>query len=233
MPNGFDYTGGAQMPSALGGQTGQGAVGAVPSFSPFGLGIGAGIGALGAFGQHSLAGAANPYLQQAGQYYAPYMQAGQAMLPGLESQYGQLTGDPAAMLARFGAGYQQSPGYQAQVSAALRSANQAAAAGGMAGSPAEQQALAGRVSGITAQDYQNYLQNVLGLYGQGLGGMGGLAGMGLQAAGGAADVAKTQAQLAYAEQMRRNQAGGGLFGGIGGFASGLMSIPGVSSALGL
>lgn len=166
------------------------------------------------------------YLQQ---YLGPYAQAGMSALPQLQQQYGQLINNPGALLASMGSGFQQSPGYQWDVSQATNAANQAAAAGGMTGSPAEQQQLATTVTGLANQDYQNYLNNVMGLYGQGLSGLGGLYQTGYGASSGMgedlSDYAESQANLAAAQanwqnQQQQGQAGtwGGILGGLAGAA---------------
>src|SRR5271166_4014583 len=127
------------------------------------------------------ANAAMPYLNQIGGYYNqafnPYMQAGQGELPNLESQYGQLTGDPGAVMNRIGSGFKQSPGYQWQLNQGLQGADKAAAAGGYLGTNAHQQFADQTSQGIANQDYYNYLNHALGLYGQGLSGEQGLANM--------------------------------------------------------
>ena len=152
-------------------------------------------------------------------YLEPYMQAGQWALPRMEQQYGQLMQDPGAVMSRIGAGYQQSPGYQFNVDQATKAAHRAAAAGGMLGSPQEQQQLAGTVSGLANQDYYNYLNKAMGLYQSGLGGAAGLGQMGQRAGSEmATDLAQalmSQASMGYAGQQAANQASGGLWGALG------------------
>ena len=175
------------------------------------------------------ADAANPYMNQIPdiykQYLSPYTQMGQQAMPQLMQQYQQLMRDPTAMMSKIGAGYQASPGYQNNVDQATKAANQAAAAGGMVGSPQEQQELAKQVSGMANQDYYNYLNTGLGQYGQGLAGMGDMNQMGFNAAnnmaGGLSSNLMNQAQLAYAGQQNKNENEGGFWGGLGGAAGGL------------
>lgn len=100
-------------------------------------------------------------------------------LPGLQEQYGQLMQDPSGMLAKMGAGYQESPGYKRSKYEAEQSALNAAAAGGMAGSPMHQQYAADISEQLANRDYENYLSRVLGLYVQGLGGAQQLGQLGL------------------------------------------------------
>lgn len=183
-------------------------------FSPFGfLGAKLGIGSW-----NNPANAANPYLDQLSsrteKYFNPYIQAGQQGLGTLLGQYGNLVNDPTSMMNRIGSGYQASPGFQNQVDWATKAANHAAAAGGMAGSPMEQQELAKQITGYANQDYYNYLNQGLGQYQQGLQGLGGLAQMGYGAgrdyASIISDQLKNQAQLAYAGTDAQNKQNGGL-----------------------
>jgi hypothetical protein len=181
------------------------------------------------------ADAANPYLSQiTGQvspYFQPYIQAGQQALPQLQQQYGSLLNDPMGMMNKMGSGFQQSPGYQFQVDQATKAANNAASAGGMLGSPAEQQSLAGTVTGLANQDYYNALDHSMNLYGQGLTGMGNMAQMGYGAGRDLSSIIEdqlmSQAKLAYEGQNAKNQSEGGMFGGLGGLLGGAASlIPG-------
>ncbi len=173
--------------------------------------------------------------------YSPWMSAGTQALGNMQTQAGQLTGglpalqeqynnlmqNPGAMMKQFGAGFQQSPGYQFQVTQALGAANRAASAGGMLGSPQEQQQVGSVVNNLANQDFYNYLNNVKGLYGTGLSGnqnlygmglntLNGIAGMGLNATTNYGDALTnalmSQAQLAYAGQANANQQLGSMIG---------------------
>jgi hypothetical protein len=168
------------------------------------------------------ADAAQPYLNQIPStitpYYQPYIDAGQQALPTLMGQYNQLISNPAALMNQMGSSFSASPGYQYNVTQATNAANQAAAAGGMVGSPMEQQQLSTTVSGLANQDYYNYLNHVLGLYGQGMSGMSGINTMGYGAsdelAKSLANALMSQANLAYSGQAAQNQAQGGMVGGL-------------------
>lgn len=164
-------------------------------------------------------GGKNPY--QAGQGYLsqipgmlgpmfnPYISRGQADLGRVNRQYGALTQDPGGFINRMGSGFQASPGYQYNVDQAMKAANQAAAAGGMLGSPAEQEGIANTVHGLANQDYQQYLGNVLGAYNTGLSGQQHLADQGLTAGqeygSDLSNVAMSQAMLAELAQQYQNQ----------------------------
>ena len=88
--------------------------------------------------------------------------------------YEGLVQDPTQKLSQIGAGYKQSPGYQFALNQALKGVGQASAAGGMAGSPQQQQQAAATAQGLASQDYGQYMQRALGLYGTGLAGQRGL-----------------------------------------------------------
>lgn len=167
--------------------------------------------------------AAMPYLEripgETKPYLDPFFQAGKGALPSLQEQYGSLLGDPGALMNRIGGSYQQSPGLNFAIQQALQGAGHAAAAGGMAGSPAHQQQSMQLASNLANQDYNNWLQNALGMYGMGLSGQQGLAGMGQQAGTSLADIiSQTLAQqgnLAYQGQAQQNANQAGLLSGLG------------------
>jgi hypothetical protein len=184
------------------------------------------------FGTANPANAAMPYLNKIpgtiSPLYQPFINAGQWALPQMETQYGSLINNPGGVMNKIGAGYQQSPGYQFNVDQATKAANSAAAAGGMAGSPAEQAALAQQVSGYANQDYNQYLQNALGMYGMGMQGLGGLYQTGYGASTGlAGDLASNlmnQANLAYTGKANQNQQRGGLWGNLAGMFGGAYGL---------
>jgi len=183
----------------------------------------------------------NNYLNQIqpgiDRYLQPYIGAGQNAMGTLQGQYNNLMNDPGAMMNKFGAGYQQSPGYQYNVNQATNASNNAAAAGGFIGSPQQQEYMAKQIGGLASQDYNQYLNNAMGLYGQGLQGMGNINNMGFQASGQAqqsmSDMLKNQAQMAYtdalnkAQQQNNKSGGGGFFGGLGKVLGGAASVFGL------
>ena len=254
-----DMNGGSQ--GGMGG--GQGGMGGFNGFSnminPSTLSAFAGLFGGGQNTQYASSQAAMPYLNQIGQqipqYFNPYINAGQQALPALQHQYGQLLGqgagimnqnnqlmnNPGGVMNRIGAGFQQSPGYQFSVNQALGAANRAASAGGMLGSPMEQQNIAGTVTGMANQDYYNYLnhgmsmydtglQNATNMYGMGLQGEQDMAHMGLNATNSMTDDLMTQ----YLSQASDAYAGGGQpqGGGMGGIFSGALGGASAGSAFG-
>lgn len=183
-----------------------------------------------AFHSPNPAQAGMPYLQQIpgelSPMFEPYIHAGQQELGPLGRAYQNLMQHPGQLESRLGQGFRASPGYQYNVNQALEAANRAAAAGGMAGSPAEQEAITRQAHGLADQDYGNYMNRMLGMYGQGLQGMQGLARMGLGAGQeygtDLGNLGMTEAQLAYAGQQQQNQAHRGLLGSLLGAGAGLL-----------
>jgi hypothetical protein len=162
-------------------------------------------------------------------YYDPYIQAGQRQLPGLENQYGQMMNDPGQFINNIGQGYQKSPGFDFALQQALQGSGNAAAAGGMAGSPQHEQQNMGLATNLANQDYNQWLQTALGQHQQGLAGSQGLynSGMGMsdQLAQLLAGNLGSQASLSYAGGANRNQMNLGTIGAIGGGMSSYFGMP--------
>ena len=155
----------------------------------------------------------NRYLDQISKmlpgYYQPWINQGQDALNRSKTEYDWLTKNPGAMYDKFASGYEQSPGFKFQLEQALGGANQAAAAGGMAGSPMSQQWGADIAQNMTQRDFQNYMDRVLGMYGTGLQGEQGLANTGFNASSGLgqnlAGVLGSKAQLGYNQGLSNSQ----------------------------
>lgn len=131
------------------------------------------------------ADAAMPYLDKVpgamSPYYQPYMDAGKSAMGTLQNEYGTMINDPSAINAKLGAGYKESPGYQFKLHQALSAGDNAAAAGGMAGSPLHQQANETTANDIASQDFNDYMSRMLGIYQGGIKGDEGLNTMGFNA----------------------------------------------------
>lgn len=159
-------------------------------------------------------------------YYNSYINAGKDAMGTLQGQYGQLINDPGAVMNRIGGGFQQSPGYQFQVGQATNAANNAAAAGGYVGSPQAQQMMAQNIGGLANQDYYNYLNHGMSMYGQGLGGMSHINDMGFDASNQLAQMLgqnlQNQAGLAYQGQNYQNQQQNGLWNALGGLGGSII-----------
>jgi hypothetical protein len=226
------------------------------------FGIGAGLGSIGAGLAGMFGNQENPYDAaskfynripgQTKPYYQPYINAGQGALgalqgqygnllgnyPGLQQKYNQLMNDPNGFINQIGSGYQKSPGFDWQMNQGMQAQNNAAAAGGMLGSPQHQQMAAQTAEGIANQDYYNYLNKALGAFGMGLQGNQGLYGAGLEGEQGLnkmgfessdqmarilADLAAQQGQMSFAGTAAQNQQQGAnwgnLFSGLGTLAA--------------
>src|ERR1700690_1331158 len=95
------------------------------------------------FGFKNPADAASPYYGQIpGQtnpYFEPYFNNGVNSGKTLNDQYSGLMNDPGGMMNKFGESYKESPGMKFAIQQALQASGNAAAAGGMAGSPQHEQ----------------------------------------------------------------------------------------------
>lgn len=166
--------------------------------------------------------AAMPYYSQipgqTAQYQQPYFNAGTQALPQLQNQYQGALDNPGGKVNEIGQNYQQSPGFQFALQQALGAGDHAAAAGGMAGSPEHQQRSMQMATDIGNQDYNNWMNHALGMYGQGLSGEQNLAGMGQSSGNNMADMISNslsqQGQLAYTGQQNRNQQRGSTWNNI-------------------
>lgn len=155
-------------------------------------------------------------------YYNPFIERGANAGNVLQDQFGELSHDPGARLNEIGAGYQQSPGFQFALQQALQAGNHAAAAGGMAGSPQHEQQNMELATQLANQDYGNWMQRALGLYGTGLSGESSMYGTGYDAsnelAQSLANAMLSKAHLGYAGQNAENMHRGGMFGSMLGAA---------------
>lgn len=197
-------------------------------YGAFGGALGAGLGDW--FGNwENPAKGAQGYLGQipgqVGQYYNPYIQQGQSAYGGLNNQYQNMMNNPGGFINGIGSGYQQSPGFKFALQQALQGSNQASAAGGMAGSPQNQQQNMGIATGMANQDYYNWLNTALGQHQQGLEGEQGIYNTGYNASGQMGDMIGNtlagQAGLSYAGQNAQNQHDQGGIGAILGSLGGL------------
>jgi len=159
-------------------------------------------------------------------YYNPYVNTGTQALGTLNTQYNNLVSNPSQMLSKLGQNFQQSPGYQWQLNQGTQAANQAASAGGMAGTPQAQQNSASIATNLSNQDFYNYLSQQLGLYQTGLNGLSGLNEMGFKASGTLAeDLASllgTQGNMAWKEALQNQEANSFLGGTAGDMVSSLL-----------
>lgn len=148
--------------------------------------------------------------EQALKYYEPYMQAGATALPTVMDEYAMLINDPGSFWASLGSGFTESPGYQYQYNEAMNASNQAAAAGGMAGTQSHQQYSSAVASDLAAQGYTNYMDDMMMLYKMGLVGMEDLNKMGYDAnvamATSMGNLSTSMAKMAYGAAAMKNRA---------------------------
>jgi len=185
-------------------------------------GLGAGIGGLFSDWKNPT-DAASPYFDEMApelnRSFSPYIDAGKRALPTLESQFGKISNNPGGRVNEIGAGYHSSPGFQFALQQALQGAGHAAAAGGMAGSPQHEFQNMQIATGLADQDYNQWLQHALGMYGMGLQGEQGLyntgAESGMRLGENLASILAQRAKLAYEGQNAENAHEGGLWGSLG------------------
>lgn len=189
----------------------------------FGSSLSKGLGGLaGGLFYKNPADSAKPYLDKipgtVAPYYNPYIKAGNRALPMLEDQYTGLINNPADLYNRLGEGYTQSPGYGYAMKQGRNAIDQAAAAGGMLGSPDHQRQAGQMAIDLSNADFQNYLNSVLGLYGTGLQGEEGINTRGYEAGrefgGIQAQNLMNQADLAYNSTANQNQNYADIFGSV-------------------
>ncbi len=146
------------------------------------------------------------------QNFNPYIKRGKRAGNMLEGEYGELLGDPGGKLNEIGGSFQQSPGFDFALKKALSGANSSMAAGGMSGSPMHEQNNMETATNLANQDYNNWIKNALGLYGEGLHGEQGMYDIGARAGiGMGEDLASMKAQqgrMAYENAAGKNQKSG-------------------------
>lgn len=162
------------------------------------------------------ANSAMPYLQQvpdmAKQYYNPYIDVGNSAMNKFAPQMESLA-TPEGAKANYNSlaeGFETNPGTQYAIDNASKQTNQYAAAGGMAGSPTEQLAIADETEKLTYQDFDNYMKMVSGYQQTGFGGESDLMHQGYGASNELAQMLarnlSEQSAYAYAGARNQNQA---------------------------
>lgn len=158
----------------------------MPISPQMGAGIGSGVGALASmFLQpkfNNPADAAQSYLDKIpstmNPYFQPYIDQGQRAGNQLESQYDQMTSNPSDFFSKMSQGYKQSPGYQWNLNQALQAGNNAAAAGGMLGTPQHVQQNEETATNLASKDYQDWLSHIMDMFHSGQTGLQGMYGTG-------------------------------------------------------
>lgn len=178
----------------------------------FGLGSGLGgaAGLLGLGKGKNPADVANQYIDQIpGQtkpLYQPYMDTGNQAMQQFMQMLGQ---NPSDVYNKLGEGYKESPGYKYSLEQALKAGTNANAAGGMLGTPMHQQQNMETAQGLASQDFEKYMNHVLGLNTENKQGLGQLTGLGYNAssdyASGLANNLGQKASYGFAGQAAENQ----------------------------
>ncbi len=121
------------------------------------------------------------------QYYEPYIGQGQEAGNRANQEYSNMLDDPSGLINAIMQSYQPSTGYQFKEDRLKRSAANTSAAGGFAGTQYDADNQTALVNSLLSEDMQQYLQNVMGVHGQGLAGKELVAGRGYDASSSLAD----------------------------------------------
>lgn len=162
---------------------------------------------------------AMPYLNEipgtVSPYYQPFIQGGQEAQGQANPQYSQMAQDPGAFIERLMSGYTPSRGYQFKQREMEKALRSEAAHGGFLGTPYAQQQQGELVQGLLGQDMQQFLENLMGAQGRGLGGLENRIGRGYESSHGLGNilgsVLGTKAGLGFQGQAQQNQLGADIF----------------------
>lgn len=155
---------------------------------------------------------AMPYIEEAKktthQYYDPYVEQGQRVGGAYEGTAGEMAQNPQDYLNALMDSYQESPAFARQRDAALSAMSNSAAAGGMTGTPMDQQNSASLAASLASEDMQKWLDKVLGVQNTGMSAEQNIYNTGYNASSSAAsdlsNLGGQQAQLAYQAQQAKN-----------------------------
>lgn len=164
-------------------------------------------------GNDSPMNSANQYLNQipgvAHQGYDDYVNAGKDASGKTKTQYEDMINDPTGFINKLMEGYKTSEGYNFQKDQLTKELGNAAAAGGIAGTPQDQMNQGQGIQKLLSADMQQFLQNVLGRYDKGLEGEEGVATRGYDASGKLTDALggalNQQGGLAFQDQQQKNK----------------------------
>lgn len=156
-------------------------------------------------GEYDPAKKATPFLEEARNQYLPYQEQGQQAGNQLYPEYENMMKDPGAFYEQMMKGYQPSTAYQQKFGAMSQAAGNTAAAGGMRGSLSDIQNQAGLSQSLMGDDMQQWLQNLLGIKGAGMQGLGNFYEKGYGATSDIANTYGSQAGLNFQGQSQQNQ----------------------------
>lgn len=190
--------------------------------------------------------AANKYLNQipgvGHEGYDPYVNTGLDASGKTKSKYENLMNDPTDFINKLMDGYKPSEGYQFQKDQLTKDLSNTAAAGGVAGTPLDQMNQGQGIQKLLSEDMQQFLKNVLGVFGKGLEGEEGIAGRGFDASKNLTDLLggalNQKGGLAFQDQQQKDKNKNDLWsmfgkalGGGAGFALG--GVPGAAVGAGI
>lgn len=166
--------------------------------------------------------AAQPYLDKAESAtragYDPYIQRGQQAGDVLGGQYDSMVNDPAAFVNHLMESYKPSSQYQYKSNQLSNELSNTARAGGVAGTPRHQQQQAELLDSLMGNDIQQWYNNLMGVYDQGLKGYQGWDTQGYDAstgeAGDLSNIYGSQATLAYKGAEQHNSKHNDLMQGL-------------------
>lgn len=151
-------------------------------------------------------------------YYNPYIQKGNDAYDSISGSLGKMSSDPVAFLEELMKSYTPSRGYNLRRDEALRSAGNTAAAGGMRGSINDIDTESRLTDSLMGEDMQQWLQNVLGIQKEGMGGEQHIFDTGYDATrnltSDLSNVLGTQGSLAYQGAASKNQSHSDLLSGL-------------------
>jgi hypothetical protein len=157
-------------------------------------------------------------------YQQPYQQAGAGQIGNLQEMIQRLM-NPQQFMGDMMSGYEQSPYASAATDAGTEAGMQTAEQMGLGGSSNELSGITSTAQNISQQDRNNYLNQLMGLYGQ-AGQMGqNLAGMGQTAAQNMGQVGMSGARDIAGLNVAGNQAGANMLGQGAGFLGSLLTAP--------
>jgi hypothetical protein len=133
--------------------------------------------------------------------YNPFIQQGQNATNQLSPQYQQMAGNPTDFYNNIMNQYKPSAGYQYQENKLNSLAKNTAAAGGYGGTPGAVSEHSELINQLLGGDMQQFLQNILGIQGQGQQGLENQVGRGFQASGNLADYLGTNSMMQAGNQF--------------------------------
>lgn len=170
--------------------------------------------------QHQL----DKYYDQAQQFHQPFIDNAQSAYGGISDAMKNLL-DPQALQDKWSSGYKESDYAKQLEAAAQQHGLEAASSMGLMGSSPAISAIQSGTSGISAQDRQNYMNDLMQKYLAGAGIGQNIYGVGANSASQASQNAMNMGQNSAQMAFNRQNAGGNLFGNLLGAGIGAFGGP--------